>query len=97
MYAGVVSYTFRTDRMEEARTVWQNAVPVIEEQKGFRGAFLLTDSQTGKSLSIGLWETREDAAAFQTTGAFQNLAAGFAGLLTESPSREQYEVLARTP
>jgi heme-degrading monooxygenase HmoA len=42
-------------------------VPAAQQQKGFKGGFLLSDPNTGKGVSIALWETENDMKASETS------------------------------
>ena len=46
-------------------------MPAAKQQKGFKGLYLLHDRNTGKGLTISLWETEADHAPFPVMG-FQN-------------------------
>lgn len=55
MYAAVVSYKFRSDKMEEAVSFWRDSLlPIAKQQQGFKNGFLLTEPDTGKGIGIGL-------------------------------------------
>jgi heme-degrading monooxygenase HmoA len=41
----------------------QGAVPIVQQQPGFKGLYLLADRNTGEGLAITLWETEQQAAA----------------------------------
>jgi heme-degrading monooxygenase HmoA len=38
-------------------------LPGASQQPGFKGFYLLTDAETGKAITISLWETREQMEA----------------------------------
>ncbi|MDX5895252.1 hypothetical protein [Rubrobacter radiotolerans] len=49
------------DRTAEGiRIARRQILPVAREQRGFQGIYLLHDPQSGRSLSVTLWETAED-------------------------------------
>ena len=96
MYAGVVSVQFRPDRVEDAARIYQDlVVPELRQMRGFEGGYVLTNAETGKGFIIGLWESREDAEAFDSSGSFQEQAAKFEDVLEGPPSREVCEVNIR--
>ena len=71
---------------------WRDKVAAtIQQSKGFKGAYLVGDRETGKGLTITLWESKEDADAMNA-GLPQTLAL-FDGLFAAQPSLETYEVL----
>ena len=89
MYAGVVSVQFKSGKAEEAAQIYQDSVvPELRQMQGFEGGYVLTNAETGKGYIIGLWESREDAEGFESSGAFREQAAKFENILEGPPSRE---------
>jgi heme-degrading monooxygenase HmoA len=41
------------------RYVQEQLIPTLKQMPGLKGAFILGDRQTGKGISITLWETEE--------------------------------------
>jgi heme-degrading monooxygenase HmoA len=48
---------------EGIRLAREQILPAARMQDGFEGIYLLFDRETGRSLSITLWETKEDMKA----------------------------------
>ncbi len=69
-----------------------SVIPAAKQQQGFKGTFLLTDPNTGKGVSISLWETEADMRAGETSGYYQEQIAKFAQIFAGPPTREGYEV-----
>ncbi len=93
MHAGVVGFRVRPGRMEEAvRTYLGSVIPAMREQPGFRSILVLTDPETDEGYTIGLWETKDDAVAFESSGNYQEQIAKLGGLFAEPPVRKVYEV-----
>ena len=66
MYAGVVAVQVLPGRMDEAIQVYRDSVvPAARQQRGYRAHYLLTDHESGKCISIGLWETEADMTGDQ--------------------------------
>lgn len=96
MHAGVVSFRAQPGKMEEAvRTYRDMVMPTLQEQKGYKGGLLMTDAETSKGYVVGLWETQDDAEAFESSGAYQEQVARFGAVFAEPPVRETYEVSVR--
>jgi len=70
----------------------ESVVPAAKAQKGYLGIMLLTDRATGKSISIALWESEEDAIANEKSGYYQEQVGKFKDFFTAPPVREGYEV-----
>ena len=64
MFARVSTFQGPPDRTAEGiRVAREQILPAARLQDGFKGIYLLYDSESGKSLSITLWETEEDMKA----------------------------------
>ena len=93
MNARVTTVQIRPDKMDEAIGIYRDSVtPAAQQQKGFKGLLMLTDRNTGKGISIALWETEADMMAGESSGYFQQQLAKFKDILSAPPVREQYEV-----
>jgi heme-degrading monooxygenase HmoA len=93
MYARAVNVQFQSGKVDEANHLVKDAiVPVMKEQKGFKGQFLLTQRDTGKAISINLWETEADLTAFESSPLYRELIGKLAGVLAGPPAGERYEV-----
>ena len=93
MNARVTTVQVRPDKMDEAIGIYRDSVtPAAQQQKGFKGLLMLTDRNTGKGISIALWETEADMTAGESSGYFQQQLVKFKDVFSAPPVREQYEV-----
>jgi heme-degrading monooxygenase HmoA len=67
-------------------------VPAIKQQKGFVSIWMLTDRNTGKTLTVSFWETEADRTASETSGHLGAQLAKFGSLFAAPPVTERYEV-----
>ena len=70
----------------------ESVVPAAKAQKGYLGILLLTNRETGKAISIAMWESEEDAIANEKSGYYQKQVDKFKDFFTAPPVREGYEV-----
>ena len=92
MYARVTNTQVVVDKIDEAVSIWKDKLaPRLKQAKGFKGVYVMGDRETGKGISITLWETKEDADA--TLAMQPQSLALFEGLLSGSPSVDTYEVV----
>lgn len=64
MFARVSAFQGSPEQTAEGlRTAREQILPAARLQDGFEGIYLLFDKETGRSLSITLWETEEDMKA----------------------------------
>jgi heme-degrading monooxygenase HmoA len=93
VHARVVDLRVRSvDTKEMVRVYREEVVPAAKQQRGFEGAFLLTDAQTGIGISITLWRTEADREVGEVTGFFDEQISKFSDLLTDTPVRRHYDL-----
>ncbi|MBN2199362.1 MAG: antibiotic biosynthesis monooxygenase [Candidatus Aminicenantes bacterium] len=99
MYARVTNIHIKTDKVQEAISLYENSVlPAAESQAGFQGALLLTDAPTGHGLTITFWNSKNEALANEQNLYYQNQLVKFMPYFTDPPTREGFEVsLFRKP
>lgn len=92
MFARLTITQIKVDKLDEAvKLTKESILPAAQSQKGFSGAYLLTEPR-GKSIMISLWETEEDAVANEQSGYYQQQVGKVKDFLTAPPVREGYEV-----
>ena len=82
----------KEDKVGEAINIYNGTVVAAKSQKGYKGAYLLTDRDTGKNMSITIWDTEEDAVANERSGYYQEQVGRFKDIFKAPPVREGYEV-----
>ena len=93
MYARLVTVQIQQGKVDEANNLYRDSVvPAAQQQKGFKGGFMLSDPNTGKGVSIALWETEDDMKASEKSGYLQEQIAKFAAVLAAPPTTEHFEV-----
>ena len=93
MHARVVDLRVRpVDTKEVIRIYRDSVVPAAKRQKGFKGAMLLTDPDTGIGISVTMWETEAEREAGEASGYYQEQIDKFSAYLTETPVRKHYDV-----
>lgn len=79
--------------LDEARKLWDESVyPAVKDQKGNLGGFLLVSEQRDEGVSVGLWESKEDAEAIQKSGLYQEQIKKFAAFIESIVGRKFYNV-----
>ncbi len=61
MYARVSTFEgMMSDHVDEAvRVAREQFIPAAQQSGGFEGMYVLADRESGKTLSVSLWSTRE--------------------------------------
>ena len=81
------------DKLDEGINIFRDSiVPELKQFKGFKGSLLLVNRKTGKSMTIGVYETEDEVKAVEHSGAYRRQVAKLAHLFNAPPSREVYEV-----
>ena len=93
MFARLTIVQVKIDKMDETIKIYEDSVvSAAKLQKGFQGAYLLTDRNTGKGISCTLWDSEEDAVANEQSGYYQEQINKFKDVFTAPPVQEGYEV-----
>ena len=93
MHARVLITQFQPGKMDEAINLYRDSVvPAAKQQQGFKGALLLADRNTGKAISVAMWETEADMKAGEASGYLQEQIAKFSAIFAAPPTTERYEV-----
>ncbi len=93
MFARVAMLEGKPEQLEAGiRDYREHVVPQARELAGFRGAYLLVDRKTGKTISITLWDSEEDVR--DSAEAANRLRANASRIVSASkpPVVEAYEV-----
>lgn len=92
-FARVTLTQGNVDTMSETIQLYKDSVvPSAQSQNGYRGIYLLSDFKAGKSISISLWDSEEDAIANEQSGYYQEQVDKFKEFYTATPVREGYVV-----
>jgi len=93
MFARVTIVQMKKDKVDAAINLFrESVVPAAKSQKGHKEIYLLTDRNTGKGISIAVWDTEDNAVANEQSGYYQEQLSKFKDLFTAPPVREGYEV-----
>ena len=92
-HARVLRTQVQPGKMDELIRIAQDSVvPVLKQQKGFKGSLALAQESAGKNLVITLWEKESDAMRWAGSGRYQEFAGKILPLTAGPPTVELYEV-----
>jgi heme-degrading monooxygenase HmoA len=91
VFARVISTRVMPDNVERAIRVSREQIGDARIQHGFKGFYLLIDRDTGKVMTISLWESADDVRAVEV-GAAQVRQEAASNLNTAIPAVDVYEV-----
>ena len=84
------------DRISEASKLFEESViPAFRTQKGYQGAYFLSDHNSGKSICMSLWESEQDAVSNEQSHLYQEQLIKFMELFISDPYREGYELVVK--
>jgi heme-degrading monooxygenase HmoA len=63
MFARVVRYTVDPDRCDEALTKFEEAAKQIGDIDGITGGYVMADGESGRIITVTLWEDRQKMEA----------------------------------
>lgn len=93
MYARVVTAQGRPVAFKSIDIYKNEVVPRAKNLPGYKGTLLLSNQNTGKFISISLWETKEDMKSNESKGHLRDQAAKFATVVAAPPTMESFEVI----
>lgn len=97
MHARAVQFQAKADRADEMVRIYQDSViPAASQQRGFRGAVLLTDRAKGRATSITFWESEADLLQSEKSGYYKKQIDSLRPMMADEPVRNVYEVSAQT-
>lgn len=84
------------DKIDDAAELFEESViPAFRSQKGYQGAYFISDRTTGKSICVSLWNSEKDAVANEQSHVYQEQLVKFMSLFIMDPFREGYELLVQ--
>ena len=93
MHARVTFATADPSKVDQSIKVMKDSIlPAAKKQKGFKGLTYLLNRQTGKGMSIVLWNTEDDMKAGEASGFYKEQLAKVIPLVSGPPTMEHYEV-----
>jgi quinol monooxygenase YgiN len=93
MLARVTTLQMQPGKLAEAdRIMHQDIVPALKLEPGNLGVISLINRETGQSLVISFWESRESLDANEARGFWQSSVAQTIFLIATVPSRDIYEL-----
>jgi len=96
MFTRLLRIQTKIERIDDAAKLFEdNVIPLCKNQKGYKGAYFLTDRKTGISIPMTLWESEKDMLATESSHFFQEQLVKFMGFFKAPPIREAYEVIVQ--
>jgi ketosteroid isomerase-like protein/heme-degrading monooxygenase HmoA len=93
MFTRLTIAQIKSGKMDELAKIYaEGIVPAARSQKGYQGAYLLTNKETGKAISITVWDSEADAIANEQSGYYKEQVAKAAPCFAAAPDREGYEI-----
>ncbi len=93
MYVRAITLPVQPNKVENAIGVFKTTIaPMFQQQKGFKGGYLVGDRNTGRTLSVTLWETEAEASALDSSGFYEKWTSMLTTFLSGTAAREQDEV-----
>jgi heme-degrading monooxygenase HmoA len=96
MFARVITAEAGAEGFDDVVALAERQLPGARQMPGFRAFYLLTDEETGKLITISLWETREDMEEVARGTAAGVHDEGIEAADLTPPRLETYEVRLHT-
>ena len=96
MFARHVSLKLKANSVPEfKRTIENEILPLLSKQKGFRDEMTFVAPERSLALGISLWDTKEDAEAYNRAG-YPEVLKGLSKVVEGTPKVETFEVANST-
>ena len=93
MISRVREITITPGRMQDLAEEWPRYPgPLAGTEAGLRAAYLFVDPETGRGLSLTVWEDQASMEASEAAAEFQDAYAAMDGMFTEH-QRTYYDVV----
>ena len=93
MFARLTIMQGKVEKSDEAIKIYEDSViSAAKLQKGFKGAYLLSNRGTGTGISCTLWDREDDAIANEQSGYYKEQINKFKDVFTAPPTQKGYEV-----
>lgn len=94
MFARITKIKVKIEKIDEASKLFESSViPMFKSQKGYKGAYYLSDRDKGECICISLWDKEEYAIANEQSLSYQEQLIKFMEFFTANPIREGYEIV----
>ncbi|MDP4262975.1 MAG: antibiotic biosynthesis monooxygenase family protein [Bacteroidota bacterium] len=92
MFVRLTYINFLAGRSEEARTIYNGEIaPAVRKQKGNLDCRLLEPvNEADDYISMTLWETREDADTYHSSGVYKKMIERVSDLFSNEPVLKAY-------
>lgn len=93
MFARTTTMQFKIAFIDEALKVYKSSiVPAAQAQKGLEELSLFIDRDSGRAVSIAIWESEDDAKANEKSLYYQEQLIKLRSFYANPPIKEGYEV-----
>lgn len=93
MKAGVLHYNLKSENISDFKHAMDHFLSELHQEiKGFQAGFLFISLDTGKSFSIGIYDTLEDAESFMSSASYKKFLSEIRNYVTAEPSRDLCDV-----
>jgi heme-degrading monooxygenase HmoA len=74
MFVRLLSVKVAPGKLGELREIYKNEViPTLKTVSGCRYAFLVDSAEENEIISVTIWNSKDDAAAYETSGVYESL------------------------
>ena len=93
LFARLTIAPIKEGKMDDLMKIYKESiVPAAKAQEGYQGAYLLTNKETNKAISVTVWDSEKDAIANEQSGYYKEQVAKAVPCFSGSPVREGYEI-----
>jgi heme-degrading monooxygenase HmoA len=91
MFVRLTIAPIKGGKMDDLAKIYKESiVPAAKAQEGYQGAYLLTNKETNKAISVTVWNSEKNAIANEESGYYKEQVAKAAPCFSGAPVREGY-------
>lgn len=91
METGVVRFQLKPGTARDFREKWDQWVLKVRQASGYVQSILMIDPQSNECLSLGVWESKEEADAFGRGDLYASFLSQVSDMMARQPQRQEYE------
>ncbi len=93
MKAGILHYNVKSEKIGDFKNAMDEFLNELHKEiSGFRAGFLFVSTNTGKCLSIGVYDTQENAESLMSSASYKRFLSEIREYVTAEPTRDLCDV-----
>ena len=98
MLARLTIAPIQAGKTDEVERIFREKIgPALRGVRGFSGGYALTNRELNEGVSFTLWESEEEARAYEESGKYRELLGLVSQFFAGAPELKSYEISVEMP